>query len=90
MREAESVQDIIERIRGDFVMGGHKAYQFAREIAWAEVCLLSALPSEQVRAYFMTPLATARDLATLVERAGTVAALPQAILTLAETPQTVA
>jgi nickel-dependent lactate racemase len=86
MKEAESVQDVVERIREKFVMGGHKAYQFAREIAWAEVCLLSALPSEQVRAYFMTPLGSARDLVELVGRAGTVAALPQATLTLAEIP----
>lgn len=87
MNEATSLDEIAERLRTKFVMGGHKAYQFARDIAWADVCLLSAIPPGQVRSYFMTPLADARDLAALVERAGTVAALPQATLTLAETPE---
>jgi nickel-dependent lactate racemase len=84
MNQATSVEEIVERIRAEFVMGGHKAYQLAREIAWAKVCLLSALPPGQVRSYFMTPLAGARDLMELVGRAGTIAALPQATLTLAE------
>ena len=87
MNEATSLPDIVERLRAEFVLGGHKAYQFAREIAWADVCLLSALPPGQVRAYFMTPLGGARDLMELVGRAGTVAALPQATLTLAEIPE---
>ena len=86
MKEATSVQDIVERIRAKFVMGGHKAYQFAREIAWAEVCLLSALPPGQVRSYFMTPLGSAEDLMERVRCADTIAALPQATLTLAEIP----
>jgi nickel-dependent lactate racemase len=86
MKEAASVQDIVARHRERFVMGGHKAYQFAREIAWADVFLLSALSPEQVRAYFMTPLAGAGDLTELVEAAATVTALPQATLTLAVTP----
>jgi nickel-dependent lactate racemase len=86
MREATSVQDIFERIRARFVMGGHKAYQFAREIAWADVCLLSALPPGQIRSYFMTPLGGVADLTERVRRADTIAALPQATLTLAEIP----
>ena len=84
MQEAVCIEEIVERIRAKFVMGGHKAYQFAREIAWAEVCLLSALPPGQVRSYFMTPLGGSNDLIRLVDRADTVAALPQAVLTLAE------
>jgi nickel-dependent lactate racemase len=88
MNEATSVEEIFEGIRAEFVMGGHKAYQLAREIAWARVCLLSALPPGQVRSYFMTPLAGVRDLMEQVGRAGTIAALPQATLTLAEIPGT--
>jgi nickel-dependent lactate racemase len=86
MREAASVQDIVSRHRSKFVMGGHKAYQFAREIAWADVLLLSILPPEQVRAYFMTPLGDTGDLKELIGAAATIAALPQAALTLAEIP----
>lgn len=87
MNEANSLHEIAERLRASFVMGGHKAYQFARDIAWAEVCLLSALPPGQVRAYFMSPLADAGDLARRIERASSIAALPQATLTLAEAPR---
>jgi nickel-dependent lactate racemase len=87
MNEATSVQDIVERIQAEFVMGGHKAYQLAREILWADVYLLSGLSPGQVRSYFMTPLGSARDLIELVGRAGTIAALPQATLTLAELPE---
>jgi nickel-dependent lactate racemase len=84
MNEATSVQEIVERIRENFVMGGHKAYQFAREIAWADVYLLSALPPAQVRSYFMTPVGGSGELGELVGRAERIAALPQATLTLAE------
>jgi len=86
MKEATSVREIVARHRESFVMGGHKAYQFARDISWAEVFLLSSLSPEQVSAYFMTPLAGAGDLRELVEAATTVAAMPQATLTLAELP----
>lgn len=86
MTEAEDISDIFKRIRKKFIMGGHKAYQFAREIKWARVCLLSRLPAEKVKDYFMHPLATAEEIGPLIDAANSVAALPQATLTLAEIP----
>jgi len=84
MMQATRVEEIVERLRENFVMGGHKAYQFAREILWARVCLMSSLPPGKVRSYFMTPLAGPEDLEPLIREARTIAALPQATLTLAE------
>ncbi|MFH0965239.1 MAG: nickel-dependent lactate racemase [Planctomycetota bacterium] len=86
MTEAEEIEEIFSRIRERFVMGGHKAYQFAREIAWAKVCLLSSLASEKVEDYFMHPLAGVEEIEQLVAEADSVAALPYATMTLAEIP----
>ena len=84
MNEAETIDDVIERIRKEFVMGGHKAYQFAREIKWARVCLLSSLDPEKVRTYFMHPLTGPAEIQCLIAEARSVAARPPATLTLAE------
>lgn len=85
MTEAVRPEDIVARIRKKFVMGGHKAYQFAREILWAkQICLLSRLPPGDVRKYFMTPLSGPEDFGPLIHEARRIAALPQATLTLAE------
>ena len=86
MTEARRVEEIIERLRKEFIMGGHKAYQFAREIKWARVCLLSALPREKVRDYFMHPLSGPAEIQDLIDRADSVAAIPRATITLAEIP----
>ena len=84
MTEAKDINDIIRRIRTKFVMGGHKAYQFAREIRWARVHLLSSLPAQKVKSYFMQPLASVEDIQTLIQAASSIAVMPQASLTLVE------
>jgi len=84
MTEARSLDDIFRRIQTKFVMGGHKAYQFARDIRWARVHLLSSLPAQKIRSYFMQPLASVEDLQPLLEGATSIAAMPQASLTLVE------
>jgi nickel-dependent lactate racemase len=86
MTEAGSIEDIFRRIHEKFVMGGHKAYQFAREIAWAKVFLLSKLPPEKVAKYFMHPLTDCREIEPLIRDAGAIACLPKATMTLAEIP----
>ena len=85
MTEARSLEDIFRRIQTKFVMGGHKAYQFARDIRWARVHLLSSLPPQKVKSYFMQPLASVEDIQTLIQAASSIAAMPQASLTLVET-----
>jgi len=84
MTEAHDISEIFERIRKKFIMGGHKAYQFARDIAWADVHLMSGLPPDKVRDYFMHPLAGADDVHHLIDHATSIIALPQATMTLAE------
>lgn len=86
MTEAGDISEIFERIRKKFVMGGHKAYQFAREIVRAKVHLMSCLAPEKVRDYFMHPLASPADIQDLIDEAASVIALPQGTLTLVQIP----
>jgi len=84
MEAASTPDEVIERIRRSFVMGGHKAYQVAREVKRARVHLYSTLPEEKVRSWFMHPVADWTGAAALAAEARTVSVLPQATLTLAE------
>jgi nickel-dependent lactate racemase len=80
--EARSPQDIIERTRRCFVMGGHKAYQLAVDVQWAAVHLHSSLPDEVASAFFLCPLTTVDQVYALAKDSRTIAVLPQATLTL--------
>lgn len=82
MKKAARIEDIFDRIREGFVMGGHKAYQFAKAVEWAEVHLYSTLDSELVTTYFMRPLASPGAVRELIGKGERVAVLPQAPLTL--------
>ena len=82
MEEAYHPDQIIERIQQSFVMGGHKAYQIAREIKRARVHLYSQLPPGKVRAWFMNPIHHLSEIEQLIENAANVTVLPQATLTL--------
>ena len=82
MDEAFSPEDIIERIGEKFVMGGHKAYQIARELQRANVHLYSELPPGRVRAWMMNPIGSVDGIDELIDAAESVIVLPQATLTL--------
>jgi nickel-dependent lactate racemase len=56
IKEAESPEDIIKRIKEKFVLGGHKAYGIARVVKEVEVILISSLPQEKVRKLFFIPM----------------------------------
>jgi len=56
IKEAESPEDIIKRIKEKFVLGGHKAYGIARVVKEVEVILISSLPPEKVRKLFFIPM----------------------------------
>ncbi|MGI6037379.1 MAG: nickel-dependent lactate racemase [Limnochordia bacterium] len=64
MLAAEDLEDIIERIGKKFVMGGHKAFAFARVLLEKECILVSDMDEQLVRDFFFTP---APDLATALE-----------------------
>jgi len=81
-REARSPQDVVDRLRERYVMGGHKAYQLAADVQWAKVYLYSAMPEHVVEAFFLKPIADLRQIESLAARAGSVAVLPRATPTL--------
>jgi lactate racemase len=82
-REAGDVEDIIRRLRKKFVMGGHKAYQLATAVEWADVYVYSALKANVVRQFFMHPLSNIDEIYNVIGDSDTVAVLPQASATLA-------
>jgi len=60
MKEGGSADAVLNRIRGHFVLGGHKAAGFARVRKTAEVYLVSALPPETASQCGLTSFATIR------------------------------
>jgi len=80
MEEAYTADDIIRRIKEDFIMGGHKAYQIAREVQRASVHLYSEIPPGRVRSWLMTPVRSTMDIDRLIARSRSVIVLPQATL----------
>lgn len=52
---------IIERIRRDFQLGGHKAAAIAMVLEQAEIYLVSELPGELVERIFLKPKASAQE-----------------------------
>ena len=80
MQEAYTADDIIRRIRESFVMGGHKAYQIAREVQRANVHLYSEIPPGRVRSWMMTPVQSMPDIDRLIARSRSIIVLPQATL----------
>ena len=71
---------IIERLREDFVLGGHKAAAIALVEERADIYLVSDWPDEAVRGLFMTPFPNAQAaFDAAVQRCGssaTVIAMP--------------
>jgi nickel-dependent lactate racemase len=71
MRGMESPQVLIDRIRREFVLGGHKAAAIAGLLARAEVYLVSEFPADVVRSMCMQPFATVDEaLAAALARCG--------------------
>jgi len=56
IEEANSPDDIIERLNKKFILGGHKAYAIARAVKEVEVILISSLPQDKVRKLFFIPM----------------------------------
>lgn len=61
MREADSIEEILERIQQDFQIGGHKAASFARAIQRADIYVVSQINPELIREIFMTPFTTVQE-----------------------------
>ena len=56
IEEANTPDDIINRLQEKFVLGGHKAHGIARIVKEVEVILISFLPPDKVRKLFFIPM----------------------------------
>lgn len=79
-RQATSPRELIERLHGHFVLGGHKAAAIAMVECEADIYLVSDWEERAVRDIFMTPFPTAQAaLDAALEKCGagaTVLAMP--------------
>ncbi len=55
MTSAEKPSDLTERIRREFVLGGHKAAAIAQILDYADITLISEMDPDFVRSIFMRP-----------------------------------
>jgi len=56
IEEANTPDDIINRLKRKFVLGGHKAYAIVRVTKEVEVILISSLPLKKIQKLFCTPM----------------------------------
>jgi lactate racemase len=66
LKEAGKPEDLLNRVRQEFRLGGHKAVAIAMVIAKAEVYFVSDMPEEEAARTFMRPFS---DLGLAVETA---------------------
>ena len=86
MFAASSPAEILTRIRGEFILGGHKAAALAAILDKVNVYLVSGLPAILTERLFMTPFAHPNDaLKAALERSGEnsrLLVLPEAVSTI--------
>ncbi|MBQ1887793.1 MAG: nickel-dependent lactate racemase [Firmicutes bacterium] len=61
MLEAQKPHDLIDRVKADFKLGGHKAAAIAMVLEHADIYLVSHLEDDFVRKIFMKPFGTVSD-----------------------------
>ena len=66
IKKAEKPEDLIERVKSDFELGGHKAAAIALALKKASILMVSDLDDEVVRSIFVEP---AENLERAVEKA---------------------
>lgn len=81
-QKANCPKDLIDRHRKKFIMGGHKAYQLACEVLWADIYLYSMMPPEMVSTFFLKPLKDLKAIEALLAEAESIAVFPKATHTL--------
>lgn len=67
MLEAKKPNDVIERIKKSFAMGGHKAYGICKVAAEKEIILISSLSEEKTEGLFMRKMASVNEAIKYVE-----------------------
>ncbi|MDW7670250.1 MAG: nickel-dependent lactate racemase [Bacillota bacterium] len=61
IREAEKPDDLINRLKREFVLGGHKAAAIAKVVNKATVVFVTAMPYEDVSRLYFLPCGTAQQ-----------------------------
>ena len=56
IEEANSIDDIINRLKKKFILGGHKAFSIARVAKEVDILLISSLSPNKVRKLFCIPM----------------------------------
>jgi nickel-dependent lactate racemase len=78
----KDLDTIIRKIREKFILGAHKAFQFARELLWADVFLYSSMDPQLVEKYHLHPLRESGQIEAIVAESKSIVILPQATATL--------
>ena len=82
MTRERDLDTIIRKIREKFILGAHKAFQFARELKWADVFLYSSMDPELIEQYYMHPIREFEQIEGIVAGSESIVILPQATTTL--------
>ncbi len=61
IQAAPDAHSMIDRVKRDFQLGGHKAAAIAMVLENADIVLVSEMPEETVRAAFLTPARSAQE-----------------------------
>jgi nickel-dependent lactate racemase len=82
MTQEKDLDTIIRKIREKFILGAHKAFQFARELKWADVFLYSSMDPQLIEQYYMHPLREFERIEGIISESESIVILPQATTTL--------
>jgi nickel-dependent lactate racemase len=80
VKQAGSLQEIVDKHKRGFVLGAHKAFQYARDMLHADVCLYSSLPDALISEFFLKPV-TLDEVNNLLNSGDRIAVLPNASAT---------
>ncbi|MDO5426819.1 MAG: hypothetical protein Q4F54_03765 [Coriobacteriia bacterium] len=59
--DANEPKDLIQRVKSDFELGGHKAAAIAMVLDFANIDLVSEMDDDFVRSLFLNPKASAQE-----------------------------
>ena len=86
MEEAEDPKEVIDRLKKNFVIGGHKAYLLAKVVQWADVYLYSQMNPGEIRKAFVYPLSCLEDVKDIINNSKEIIVLPFGTVTLPLVP----
>lgn len=75
VKQANTLHDIVSTYNQQFILGAHKAYQYAHDMLRADVYLYSSLADEFVKTFFLKPIKLV-DINEMIENSDRIAVLP--------------